>query len=526
MNGVENLERRKLQLLKQYVGEELLVYMLNCEENTLNQIMSGEFDLNENQLHVLNELYKVIKDIRIQYVESDGYGDGTSDRLRTLYDKNFNLYNDYRRICGGEIINYYSGDPLLDFIVEITIKVYPSLLLKSSLDRSSFNTAIKLTLSEHDTFISLVKNDVVDRLTNHGENLEYSFDFKTTDGLEFKHQIVTAFPSMIARAFQNCCNKMNYSIESVINEIEDYIDKLRLLANGESINYSSFVGLKHLRLLDTDEIDLGRAIIRQIDSVSNPGLYIGSTISLHSSNTERFYSGCILEILHSVEVSSEKPTTNCSGSREYNQKQLFVLDCFNLAVVFTLLQHRSTATSFFECGFPLVSTGNSSHSLSKPSDYTIIREEDHEELLEWFTILVNSEHKTLTIPLQRLKYAIFERYSAEDSIVDAIIAWEGMLSGATETSFKVTGSIANLLAESDSRKEFYRRLKKLYGLRSDFVHGNENRLIKSGEDIWQLREEVILIGLKCMKIILSDAELLKLKPSERVNEILIMKSIQ
>ena len=88
---------------------------------------------------------------------------------------------------------------------------------------------------------------------------------------------------------------------------------------------------------------------------------------------------------------------------------------------------------------------------------------------------VNLEH--INIPLQRLKNAIFERSHPEDAIVDAIIAWEGMFSEAFETSFKVTASMAKYLAEPADRDEFYQRLRKLYALRSDIVHGKKSKLM-------------------------------------------------
>jgi hypothetical protein len=123
--------------------------------------------------------------------------------------------------------------------------------------------------------------------------------------------------------------------------------------------------------------------------------------------------------------------------------------------------------------------------------------------------------------LKRLKYAIFERHQSEDSIVDAIIAWEGMFSEAFETTFKVTGSISKYLIDKDDREDFLSRLKKLYGLRSDLVHGKKSKLMEN-EDIEELRSEVIKIGLNCLKKLLKDEALLNMTPQARVKEIMVM----
>ncbi len=65
------------------------------------------------------------------------------------------------------------------------------------------------------------------------------------------------------------------------------------------------------------------------------------------------------------------------------------------------------------------------------------------------------------------------------------------------------------------------RLKKLYGLRSDIVHGKSSKLMEQ-EDIEDLRSEVIQIGLNCLKKILEDSDLLNMSPSDRVKKIMVM----
>ncbi|MBJ6911797.1 hypothetical protein JG661_21260, partial [Vibrio cholerae] len=75
---------------------------------------------------------------------------------------------------------------------------------------------------------------------------------------------------------------------------------------------------------------------------------------------------------------------------------------------------------------------------------------------------------------------------------------------------------------TEERESFLNRLKKLYGLRSDLVHGKRSKFMNN-ENMDELRSEVIAIGIDAITKLLADEKLLKLTPAERVKEILIMR---
>lgn len=96
-----------------------------------------------------------------------------------------------------------------------------------------------------------------------------------------------------------------------------------------------------------------------------------------------------------------------------------------------------------------------------------------------------------------------------------------MFSQAYETTFKVTGSLAKYLSDSANRPEMLKRLKGLYDLRSNLVHGKASK-DSSKEDIESIRSEVVRIGLNCLKKLLQDDRLLLMSPTERVNDLLVL----
>lgn len=270
-----------------------------------------------------------------------------------------------------------------------------------------------------------------------------------------------------------------------------------------------------------ETIEFSGSVLRQFRDNANPGMHTHRTVVSHLDSEAGEYSGHVLEVLHSTEISPTLGTTNTGNSIETNKVQESELQKLRFAVVFSSLANRGPVPTFFEIGFPLISPGNYSFSDNHPGNYILIDEATKTNLVEWYNALSNKDLKCVQTPLKRLQYAIFERNNPADAIVDAIIAWEGMFSEAFETTFKVTGSIAKFLRSGSKRKDFFGRLKTLYDMRSDLVHGKDNKLLKK-ENIQDIRAEVIKIGLECIMKIISNDRLLSMSSVERMNAILIL----
>ncbi|MGE6239189.1 hypothetical protein ACLHZX_19380, partial [Aeromonas media] len=260
--------------------------------------------------------------------------------------------------------------------------------------------------------------------------------------------------------------------------------------------------------------------IRQFDSISNPSAHTQTTISQNFNGEHNYISGHVLEIKRKARLIDTNASMMCATGEHCNKKTSHIIDTLKLSLAFALREDRGISHGFSESGFPLLILGNYSISSTPPSKYLTVNKDNIEQIKNWFKQFsdVNLEH--INIPLQRLKNAIFERSHPEDAIVDAIIAWEGMFSEAFETSFKVTASMAKYLAEPADRDEFHQRLRKLYALRSDIVHGKKSKLM-TPDNIDSLRSEVIDIGIRCITKLISDHDILPKSSGERVKEILV-----
>jgi hypothetical protein len=518
------MNRKQFQQLKQYVGTALLNYILNF--NDINN--KSDFDKLEIQpvhLKVLDDLYANIQQCRILFIERGGFGDGVDLYLKRLTSNGTSLFNNYRLICGGQLILPTSTDPLISFLQQICIREYPNLLMKTSgttLLEPWFS--INLGMDHYEEFIRLVKEDVLDKITNNEDSLDYRFQFSTTDGLEFNMQVCSACNTIITRSFFDSCNRMDYSLPTILETIEENVNLLRRLANKLSVTYSSFIGLRGLNFQGFDAIEFSGGVLRQFRDIANPGIHTNETVVGVAGTEGEEYSGHIFEIYHSTKILTTSGLTNTGNSIIINRFQQTELQKLQFAIVFSSLANYGPVPSFIEIGFPLVYTGTGSTNDKYPRNYILIDEMIKTKIIDWYGVLHNKDLERVQSPLKRLQYAIFERNNPEDSIVDAIIAWEGMFSEAFETTFKVTGSIAKFLRSGSKRVDFFMRLKKLYDLRSVLVHGGTSDLLKK-ENINDIREEVINIGLECMMKIIRNDQLLSLTPPERVKTILVLDDL-
>ncbi len=515
------MNKSQFQQAKQYVGPELLNYILNCDQ-IVNKSDYEQLVFTDKQIQVLDDLYGKIQQCRIQFIAQGGYGDGVDFHLRQITSNGISLFNHYRIICEGKLETPTTSDPIVAYLQEICVREYPNLLMKSS-GASHYLPlmGMNLGMSNYDEFIRLVKSDSLDQITNKKDGLEYAFQFSTDDGLQLSTQVCTACSTLITRSFYDSCNRMDYSLPSVLKAIESNIDILRNLANGQRVSYSSFIGIRGVQFRGFDVIEFPDAVLRQFRDNANPGMHTGRTVVSHSGSEAGEYSGHVFEIFHSTKVSSAIGNTNTGNSLETNRVQESILQKLRFAIVFSSLANRGPVPTFYEVGFPLISPGNFGISEGSPGYYIQIDETTKEKLVDWYRILSDKDLKKVHTSLKRLQYAIFERSNPEDAIVDAIIAWEGMFSEAFETTFKVTGSMAKYLRSGSEREELFIRLKKLYQLRNDLIHGGDSKLLRT-ENIHDVRAEVIDYGLECLMKIIKDDHLLSMDSRERIKNILVL----
>jgi Apea-like HEPN len=91
--------------------------------------------------------------------------------------------------------------------------------------------------------------------------------------------------------------------------------------------------------------------------------------------------------------------------------------------------------------------------------------------------------------------------NVEDSLIDAVIAWENLFGhgGSTETTFRVTTALAILLEDEPAKRlTLSKELKKIYHLRSKVAHGD---YIKPTDGLDEKRDRAREVAIQALRVL-------------------------
>ncbi|WP_188308741.1 HEPN domain-containing protein [Streptomyces sp. CBMA123] len=135
---------------------------------------------------------------------------------------------------------------------------------------------------------------------------------------------------------------------------------------------------------------------------------------------------------------------------------------------------------------------------------TQLSEEEVTAWQEWYERLSDPSAAKIELAMTRILRAIAERREPSDVLIDSVIAWENLFGTKEgEPTFRITSCLAKLLCTSGpERLELRRELGKIYGLRSDIVHGASNLEVKHQPRC----QEALDIAIKAIKILVSERQ--------------------
>ena len=142
------------------------------------------------------------------------------------------------------------------------------------------------------------------------------------------------------------------------------------------------------------------------------------------------------------------------------------------------------------------------------------------EIGAWLDRLTGADVSRIEIGLRQLERCLAVRQSPTEKLIDSVIAWESWFGSATETSFKVTASIAKLLEEPGSgRVALQKKLAKVYGQRSRMIHGGAS---PSYEEILEDSDFACQIAISVLaELLMSPDKWLVMGSEERCKEVLL-----
>jgi hypothetical protein len=150
-----------------------------------------------------------------------------------------------------------------------------------------------------------------------------------------------------------------------------------------------------------------------------------------------------------------------------------------------------------------------------------IAQDDVPELLTWCRLVRRRHEHTLDVAAERLIRARAERYTWEDQLIDAVIAWENVCSASAETTFRVTAGLSKLLEPvPEQRPEARKGLADIYAIRSAVVHGRT----PARNEVRGAARAAIDVARNVLRTLYANRpELIPLSADERADRLLLME---
>jgi hypothetical protein len=132
---------------------------------------------------------------------------------------------------------------------------------------------------------------------------------------------------------------------------------------------------------------------------------------------------------------------------------------------------------------------------------TLLSLSEVESWRSWLGIVMAADLSQLNLAITRILRAQTERRDDSDALIDAVIAWESLFGAVTESTLRVSASLARLLHESGTnREDAQSRYSKIYSRRSNIVHGAQPKY--TPEQINKDSRDAITAALEAIRMLL------------------------
>jgi len=311
----------------------------------------------------------------------------------------------------------------------------------------------------------------------------------------------------------------NDAVEAVQNSTVALLELARNLSAGETVSTATYVGLAGLRLEDSVEAIGLEGIRLRRSTPLDPGCLNGTTQiwMIAEIDTElRYLDNKVQPFNHhdTLDITfvgrSAEHTEIVETHRRFLASQLERLrfsvllssgvdDALASNATFTMIANPMTGTAEpLQTNLP---HNSSAHELDG---------EIADALSIWLP-RVMAMPENLSLPMRRLLRAAAERDDPVDSLVDAVVCWEGLFGATPEISFQVTGAMSVLLEPSDmaSREALFKELRDIYNSRSKVVHGSVEVGAKkfTHTDAVNQAQRTVALGIAAFRAVLESPHL-------------------
>ena len=333
-------------------------------------------------------------------------------------------------------------------------------------------------------------------------------------------------------------------LQQLCESVSVTLELARALANGETVRTTANVGLGNVTLADeVHGITLPGAHVRRPSPFENKLSPFSEqpTIVLDVDTDLRLLDvvaqGFVptedrLEALRNFAAEAERLKVHNAERRQIGEA---IRDCImHVRFAMALASPADTMIGpywlFTTFRNPLTGWGGNSHRGSGwPATTFPVARIDQEIALTIESIAASSVEldQSLHVGRRRILQAISERSDPIDAFIDFVIAWESLVGSQDNTAYIVAGAMSLLLSPDDSekRKELFTQIKKLYGFRSNLVHGSVGHDVETKRfkiaDVPRYAKQSGRLALDAFKAVLDRPDLTTLNSEERARMILV-----
>ncbi|MFJ9980178.1 hypothetical protein [Streptomyces cyaneofuscatus] len=522
-----------IKLLTGAFGDEFVRFVLNIPEST---------NLNTIPNHVPDEVVQHLAAIALSSA-GNGFADNNFFAAAQLtsysQSKGTSLVQALRRACGGGPLEAVeeSEDAVLYPLRMIAQDCWPVYLMTSvnSERLNNFFAATPSGVMQHpkksDAAEAFMQDASLSKLfPPRGEGardhpLTESAEWVVNVGTGGTRNLMGVLSGLIfdARLRVALAGKA-LTFQSLSESLEHSLATLRLLAEGKEANVPAVIGFSGIHLNEGQSIRFTDGVLREVRPAERQLLLHGS----HAVGAvyETTYPARILDAFQLDPGSDNwaKLFNKYRARIEESFRSLeYALDKVRLALVLGseedgLLAPKEEARTIIDPanlgGSVYWNTGD------QTPNNTSIKPEKHEELVMIYDVIRKKHPESLNIAMTRLLSAVTSRRDSNDALIDALIAWENIFGTRTETTFRVTASLAKILKEiPEERANLQKELAKLYGIRSAMVHGAKE---PTPDAAATNRERVIRIAIDALRALYFERpELLSMISEDRSKRVLL-----
>lgn len=511
-----NMPTINIPLFVKNMGHKILHFILNLEENQAIEVCEGRYELDADRAEILNSFIGICRQLRMQGIDQGDVDFSVFHTLPQILQDERHIFNVWHENLGGGKAEPLSEDPLVKSASKIALEIYPLFLIKlpsnSHLFINTFSHLSSLTykLEERGVLIDAIMNDVsMSKLfTNVGENdMDTHCQYMASSGIGGGIQLAVFPNTLVANAYELMKLRGEISQQALLSAVEETIQMLREIGEGNQIEVPAFVGFHNVGFDDFSEMDIESGKLRAYnDEILSllPNEARPSTLG-----GENKVLGLLLEYKYPYKVKLGPQDDNNRWPPELEQarKQLEKAK-ENLSFTLALAIDRSPPigiTQAWTLVFDPLSQGTSmswSHRARSPMPHYLLKHNEMEAVIYWSKLVNESNDEKIRLAIRRILSSINERMNPIDGFIDAIIAWENLFGGNAELSYRISVSIAKLLAEAqEERLEIQSKIVKFYTERSKIVHGVKEI---THDVAIQKRDECLKIALEVVKKLYED----------------------